>query len=50
MPFFQSIPETLLPPPGLVTKVYCALRAAYPAGDDSIAIFRSMLAKSRRVR
>jgi hypothetical protein len=47
MPFFQSIPETLLPPPGLLTKVCCALRAAYPAGDATVAILRSMPPNSR---
>src|SRR5690242_17175225 len=45
MPFFQSIPQTLLPPPGLVTKVCCALRTAYPAGDATVAILAQHDAK-----
>jgi len=31
MPFVQSIPQTLIPPPNLVTKISCAPRAAFPA-------------------
>ncbi len=38
------------PSPYLVTKICCALRVAYPAGDGSAAILPSMPANSRRVR
>jgi hypothetical protein len=50
MPFFQSIPQALLHPPYFVTKVCCALRAAYPAADATVAILRSIPPNSRRVR
>jgi len=36
-------------PPYLVTEICCALQAAYPAGDGSVAILRSMPPNNRRV-
>ena len=36
--------------PGVVIEICSALRSLYPAGDGSIAIFRSMPTNSRRVR
>jgi hypothetical protein len=39
----------LLPSILRVTEIRSALRVAYPAGDGSAAILRSMLPKSRRV-
>jgi hypothetical protein len=49
MPFFQSIPQTLLPPHRF-TETCSAPQAAYPAGDGSAAILASMPPNSRRVR
>jgi hypothetical protein len=44
--FFRPSYQTLIPlPPYPVTEFYCALRAAYPAGDGSIAILHSILQK-----
>jgi hypothetical protein len=41
---FQPSSQTLTPlPPYLVTEICSALRAAYPAGDGSVAILFSML-------
>jgi hypothetical protein len=37
MRFSQSIPETLLPPPYVATKICCAPWTAYPAGTGSVA-------------
>ena len=51
MSFFHSIPQTRFPlPPYLVTEICCALQAAYPVGDGSVAILRSMPPNNRRVR
>lgn len=36
--------------PYLVTEICCALQAAYPAGDGSVAILRSMPPNNCRVR
>jgi len=36
--------------PGVIIEICSALHSPYPAGDGSIAILRSMLPKSRRVR
>jgi hypothetical protein len=33
-----------------VTQICCALRGAYPVGDGSAVIFRSIPVNSRRVR
>jgi hypothetical protein len=49
--FFRPSYQTLIPlPPYLVTEICCALQAAYPAGNGSVAILRSMPLNNRRVR
>jgi len=50
MALVQSIPQTRIPPPNLVIKICRALQAAYPAGDGSVTILRSMPPNSGRVR
>jgi len=42
--------DTSLVPPYLATEICYALRAAYPAGEGSVAILRRMVRKSQRVR
>ena len=48
-PFFQPISQTLLPPHRF-TETCSAPQAAYPAGDGSVTILRSMPPNNRRVR